>query len=46
MTTQRKVPTQPLEQIRLVAWQSAAYVMAREIERAILAQRASGTEQH
>ena len=38
-------PIQPLEQLRLVAWQSAAYVMAKEIERAILAQRASATEQ-
>ncbi len=37
-----EAPTQPLEQIRLVAWQSAAYVMAKEIERAVLAQRASG----
>jgi DNA-binding transcriptional MerR regulator len=34
-----------LEQIRLVAWQSAAYVMAKEIERAMLAQQASDNDQ-
>ena len=34
-----------LEQFRLVAWQSAAYVMAQEIERAIQAAEALGEAQ-